>query len=116
MQIVPACKSDINATVLLANGHPNLTTDSSSSDFGGSVFNPDANIDVGIAGIADNRAQVVKSFPGCTVDQYTLMAIGNYNSYGSTKSCTEYNTAYANIVLDAYKTYAAAANYPAHAY
>jgi hypothetical protein len=58
----------------------------------------------------------MKQFPGCTVDQYTMMAIGNYNSYGSTKSCTVYNTAYTSVVLDAYKQYATAAKYPAHNY
>jgi hypothetical protein len=58
----------------------------------------------------------VKQFPGCTVDQYTMMAVGNYNSYGSTKSCTVYNTDYDGPVVTAYKQYAAAAGYPAHAY
>ncbi len=74
------------------------------------------NIEIGISGVAGNRAQVQKQFPGCTVDQYTLMAVGNYNSYGSTKSCTVYNTAYDDSVLTAYKQYAAAAGYPAYPY
>jgi hypothetical protein len=74
------------------------------------------NVDAGVAGISGNRAQVIKQFPGCTVDQYTMMAIGNYNSYGSTKSCTQYNTTYANLVVDAYRQYSKAAGYPAHAY
>jgi hypothetical protein len=74
------------------------------------------NIEIGIAGVAGNRAQVKKQFSGCTEDQYTLMAVGNYNSYGSTKSCTVYNTAYDDGVLMAYMQYAAAAGYPAHAY
>ena len=55
-------------------------------------------------------------FPGCTTDQYTMMAVGDYNSYGSTKSCTVYNTAYDDAVLMAYQQYAAAAGYPPHAY
>ena len=57
-----------------------------------------------------------KQFPGCTVDQYTLMAIGNFNDYGSTTSCTAYNTTYDDAVLAAYTTYAAASGWPAHAY
>ena len=44
------------------------------------------------------------------------MAVGNYNSYGSTKSCTVYNTAYDNPMLDAYKTYSVAAGYTQHPY
>jgi soluble lytic murein transglycosylase-like protein len=116
MQIVPACGGSPGDAGLMANGQPNMTTDMTSSGWAGSVFNPDVNIEIGISGIAGNRAQVEKQFPGCTVDQYTLMAVGNYNSYGSTKSCTQYNTQYDDAVVAAYKQYAAAAGYPAHAY
>jgi hypothetical protein len=116
MQIVPACGGSINAPTLLPNGQPDLTMDSSSSEWSGSVFNPQVNVSTGVAGIASNRAQVEQQFPGCTVDQYTLMAIGNYNDYGSTKSCTEYNQSYDMGVLTAYQQYATAAGYPAHAY
>jgi len=116
MQVVPACGDDPGDAGLLPSGHPNLTTDMSSSGWAGSIFNPEVNIQIGISGVAGNRAQVVKQFPGCTVDQYTLMAVGNYNSYGSTKSCTQYNTTYDDAVLMAYEQYAAAAGYPAHAY
>lgn len=116
MQVVPACGATPDNAGLLANGHPNTTTDESSSGWAGSIFNPENNIHVGIAGVADNRAQVKAQFPGCTEEQYTLMAIGNYNSYGSTKSCTEYNSAYDTIVLDAYNEYSTAAGYAAHSY
>jgi hypothetical protein len=116
MQVVPACGGAPNNAGLLLNGHPNLTTVMSSSGWAGSIFNPDVNIEIGIAGVAGNRAQVVKQFPGCTVDQYTMMAIGNYNSYGSTKSCTVYNTGYDNAVITAYQQYATAAGYAAHKY
>ena len=44
------------------------------------------------------------------------MAIGNYNRYGSTQSCTEINTDYVNHVLEAYREYAAAAGYPERPY
>jgi hypothetical protein len=82
----------------------------------GSLFNPDINVALGIAGIAGNRAQVKQMFAGCTEEQYTLMAVGNYNSYGSTQSCTQYNFDYDNLVLDAYRQYATAAGYPARSY
>ncbi len=116
MQVVPACGGTPDNAGLLANGHPNLETKASASGWAGSIFNPDNNIHVGIAGVADNRKQEKAKFSGCTEDQYTLMAIGDYNSYGSTKSCTVYNTAYDKTVLDAYQQYAAAAGYAAHAY
>jgi hypothetical protein len=116
MQVVPACGGLADDPGMLANGHPNLTTDVASSDWAGSIFNPNINVRLGIAGVADNRAQVERQFPGCTTDQYTLMAIGNYNSYGSTKSCSVYNTDYDNTVLQAYRQYAAAAGYVVHAY
>jgi hypothetical protein len=116
MQIVPACGPTPNNDGFLPSGHPNMTTDPASSGWAGSIFNPSINIEIGIAGIADNRAQVKKQFSGCTDDQYTMMAIGNYNSYGSTKSCTQYNKTYDDLVLAAYKQYSTAAGYPARSY
>jgi hypothetical protein len=116
MQIVPACGDDPGDAGLLPNGHPNLTTDSTSSGWAGSIFNPDVNIDIGISGVAGNRAQVKTQFPGCTEDQYTMMAVGNYNDYGSTTSCTQYNSAYDTAVIAAYQQYAAAAGYIPHPY
>jgi hypothetical protein len=116
MQIVPACFNDPSTPGLLPDGHPDLAMDMSSPDWTNSVFNPDINVGLGVAGIADNRRQVKQMFPGCTEEQYTLMAVGNYNSYGSTLSCTEYNTDYDNLVLDAYRMYAAAAGYPSRNY
>jgi hypothetical protein len=116
MQIVPACGPTPNDVGLLPNGQPNMTTDPTAAGWAGSIFNPSNNIETGIAGVANNRAQVKQQFPGCTEDQYTLMALGNYNSYGSTTSCTQYNTAYDDPLVAAYQTYAAAAHYPAHNY
>jgi hypothetical protein len=116
MQVVPACGGEFSKPCLLPDGHPNLATDEGSSAWSTSVFNPAINTEMGALGLADNRAQVVKQFPGCTEEQYTLMALGNYASYGSTKSCTEYNTDYINLVLTTYHTYAAAAGYAEHAY
>jgi hypothetical protein len=116
MQVVPACGDDPDDAGLLASGHPNLTTDPTASGWATSIFNPEVNIEIGISGVAGNRAQEEKKFAGCTVDQYTLMAVGDYNSYGSTKSCTEYNTAYDDPMIAAYQQYATAAGYPAHAY
>jgi hypothetical protein len=58
----------------------------------------------------------MKQFPGCTVEQYTMMAVGNYNSYGSTTSCTQYNDAYDDGVVTAYNQYATAAGYQAQSY
>lgn len=116
MQIVAACNPDPGDLGLLPNGHPNMTTDPSSPDWTGSIFNPVVNIERGIAGIAGNRAQVMQEFPGCTEEQYTLMAIGNYNHYGSTKSCTEYNTEYDDVVLEFYRQYADAAGWSQRPY
>jgi len=114
MQTGPVCQG--GTLGLLPDGHVDLETNTGASDWANSVFNPDVNIELGIAGIAGNRAQVVKQFPGCTVDQYTMMAVGNFNNYGSTKSCTNYNTTYDDSVIAAYKQYSAAAGWPAHSY
>ena len=55
-------------------------------------------------------------FPGCTEEQYTCLAIGNYNSYGSTRSCTEFNFDYRDYVLIGYDMYAEAAGYDSRPY
>jgi hypothetical protein len=115
MQTGPQCASGSNVG-LLPNGHPDLDTDSSSSTWANSCFNPEVNIELGISGIAGNRAQVKAQFAGCSEDQYTMMAVGNFNSYGSTKSCTDYNMTYDNAVLDAYRQYSSASGWPAHSY
>ncbi len=115
MQTGPQCGGSSNLG-LLPNGHPDLETDPNAADFANSCFNPEINIELGIAGIAGNRTQVKQQFPGCTEDQYTMMAVGNFNNYGSTKSCTVYNTMYDNAVLAAYTSYSTAAGWPAHAY
>lgn len=116
MQVVPACGPIAGDTGLLPNGHPNLETDTSSPDFETSVYNPDVNIHLGVAGFAGNRAEVEMLFPGCTEDQYTLMALGNLASHGSTTGCTSYNTDYIDYILPAYYAYCDAAGYPPHAY
>jgi hypothetical protein len=116
MQVVPACGPIADGAGLDSNGHPNLTIDPASPDFAGSILNPDVNIHVGVAGFAGNRAEVEQLYPGCTEDQYTLMALGNLASHGSTTGCTQYNTDYINYILPGYYQYATAAGYPPHAY
>ena len=101
---------------LLPNGHVDMETNPNSENWANSVFNPVVNIELGIAGIACNRAQAKAAFTGCSEDQYTMMAVGNFNSYGSTQSCTEYNFEYDTAVLDAYNSYSTAAGWPAHPY
>ena len=45
------------------------------------------------------------------------MALGNYNSYGGTKSCTVYNTDYDNnLVLPQYQKYRTASGWSSRAY
>jgi hypothetical protein len=114
--LAPACPEDEGDITWLPDGHPDVTTAPSSPDWSGSVFNPDVNIRRGIEHIASNRAAVQQQFPGCSEEQYTLMAIGNFNHYGSARSCTVYNTDYADAVLAAYHTYSAAAGYQEHPY
>jgi hypothetical protein len=115
MQTGPEC-GGASTLGLLPDGHVDLDRDQTSSDWATSVVNPEVNIELGIAGIAGNRAQVKQQLPGCTEDQYTMMAIANFNSYGSTTGCTDYNTTYDNAVLDAYHQCSAAAGWPAHTY
>src|SRR5262249_36639066 len=78
MQTGPQCGGS-STLGLLPNGHPDLDTDPNNPSWASSCFNPEVNIELGIAGIAGNRMQVKQMFPGCTEDQYTMMAIGNFN-------------------------------------
>ena len=116
MQVVPACGKIAGDAGFLADGHPNLTTDTSSPDFAGSIFNPDVNIHIGVAGFSGNRAEVKQLFPGCTEDQYTLMALGNLASHGSTTGCDAYNTDYIDYIMPGYQQYCEAAGYTPHPY
>jgi hypothetical protein len=109
MHSAPTCGSS-SSLGLLPNGHPDLDMDPNSAN---SCFNPWVGIKLGIA---YNRAQAQQQFPGCTEDQYPLMAIGNFKDYGSTKSCTVYDTTYDNSVLAAYQQYCTVSGWPAHAY
>lgn len=115
MQIVPACGT-VDDLGMLPNGHPNMTTDQSSSSFDTSIFRPTINIEIGVAGLAGNRDEVEMMFSGCTEDQYTLMALSNYANHGSAQGCTQVNQQYLDYVLPSYYEYATAAGYPAHAY
>ncbi len=116
MQVVPACRGTTVDLGRLYDGHPNLTIEPGMPGWATSIYNPEINIEVGIRGVASNRERMKESFPGCTEDQYTLMAIGEYNSYGTTQSCTELNTGYVEAVLEAYTLYSEAAGWPARDY
>jgi len=116
MQVVPACGGTPNSIGLRADGHPNMTTDMTSSDFATSIFKPAINIEIGVAGLAGNRDEVEMLYPGCSEDQYTLMALSNYANHGSAQGCTQIERSYVDAVLTTYREYATAAGYPAHPY
>ena len=116
MQVVPACGPIAGGAGLLPSGHPNLELDPSAPGFPSSVYNPDVNIHIGVAGFAGNRAEVEELYPGCTEDQYTLMALGNLASHGSTTGCDQINRDYIDYILPAYFEYCSAAGYAPHAY
>jgi len=116
MQIVPACGGTPGNIGLLSNGHPNMTTDQNAAEFATSIFKPSINIEVGVSGLAGNRDEVEMLYPGCSEDQYTLMALSNYASHGSAQGCTQVNRAYLDYMLPAYYEYATAAGYTPHDY
>jgi peptidoglycan/xylan/chitin deacetylase (PgdA/CDA1 family) len=85
MQVTPAC-IDENDTP------PNLTTDISSPNWATSWFNPEYNINRGVESLSENLSQLKNNFPGCSNDQYMLMAAGAYNSgQGAIDGCGEWN-------------------------
>jgi hypothetical protein len=111
MQVVPACRGTSVDLGRLADGHPNLTTEQSFPGWATSIYNPEINIELGIRAVASNRQRMMEQFAGCTEEQYTMMAIGEYNSYGTTQSCTEINFEYAEAVLAAYQLYSEASGW-----
>jgi soluble lytic murein transglycosylase-like protein len=116
MQVVPACGGTNADLGRLPNGHPNLTAEPGIPGWATSIYNPEINIELGIRGVARNRERMLEQFEGCTEEQYTLMAIGEYNSYGTTQSCTEINSGYVEAVLEAYQQYSDAAGWPVRDY
>lgn len=115
MQNGPECGA-FSGPGLLYDGHPNMEVDPNCADFNNSMFNPVVNIEIGISRIARNRQRMMESFSGCTEEQYTMMAVGEYHTYQSTESCTVFNFDYNRAVLTAYDEYSAAAGWPAHPY
>jgi hypothetical protein len=116
MQVVAACGGTPGSLGMLPNGRPNLATDMASPDWPGSILHPSINVEIGVAFLAGNRDEVEQQFSGCTVDQYTLMALSNYGNHGSAQGCTTINHDHVDVVLEAYRMYATAAGYPAHDY
>ena len=115
MQNGPACGAT-SGPGLLPNGHVNLETDPDCAEFSNSIFNPVVNIEIAVSRVSRNRERMMENFPGCAEDQYTMMAIGEYNNYQSTESCTVFNFEYDTAVLEAYSEYSAAAGWPTHPY
>jgi hypothetical protein len=115
MQNGPDC-GEMGGLGLRADGHPNMETNPDCEEFKNSIFNPEVNVEVGILRVSRNRERMKADFPGCTEDQYTIMAVGEYNNYKSTESCTVYNFDYIREVLEAYTEYSEAAGWPARSY
>jgi hypothetical protein len=115
MQNGPDCGAT-SGLGLRSDGHPNMETNPDCAAFTNSVFNPVVNIEIGISRVSRNRARMMEDFPGCTEDQYTMMAVGEYQRYRSTQSCTAYNFGYDSAVLEAYNEYSAAAGWPTRPY
>jgi hypothetical protein len=114
LQLTPACGWLSKA--LLPNGHPNLTKDMNVAAWATSVFNPALNVEEGVRAIPVNRQSVMKAFPGCTVAQYTMMALAGFNQgMGSVMGCGKYSPNglnYVNSVFVRYDSLARAAAWP----
>jgi hypothetical protein len=114
MQLTPACGWLKQAR--LPDNHPNLEQDMAAPGWATSVFNPLINVDEGVRAIQVDRASVMKAYPGCTVAQYTLMALAAFNQgQSSVSGCTQINAAgmnYIYYVRTRYENLAQAANWP----
>lgn len=85
MQVTPACVDEDDTP-------PNLTTDRNSPNWTTSWFNPEYNINRGVESLSENLSLVMNNFPGCSNEQYMLMALGAYNSgQRAIDGCGEWN-------------------------
>jgi len=85
MQVTPACFDDSETP-------PNLTTDRNSPNWENSWFNPEYNINQGVKKLSENLLLMKSNYPRCSNEQYTLMAVGAYNSgEGAIRGCGEWN-------------------------
>jgi hypothetical protein len=113
-QVTPACNE--GSTLLLPDGHPNLTMDPQSSLWPTSVYNPKANVDEGVTTMVGFLTRMKRNFPGCSDTDYNLMSAGAFNSGdGAVLGCNSYNmraAAYVAGVKTHYERLARAANWP----
>jgi hypothetical protein len=114
MQLTPACGYLMEAS--LPDGHPNLTRDELGPEWATSVYNPSLNIRAGVRALEANRQDVAQSFPACTENEYTLMALGAYNQgKRAILGCgmmTPQAQSYVGSVLLRYKLIATLAGWP----
>ena len=105
MQLTPACVQPSTA--------PNLTQNTHSSKWATSWFNPDYNVRQGVGILSSALVDMKAKFSGCSPNQYTLMAIGAYNSGESAISgCGLWNDragTYITAVLGHYQIFASMA-------
>ncbi len=113
-QVTPACNE--GSTLIMADGHPNMTTDMQSDLWPTSVFNPKANIDEGVRTCVAFLETVKMAHPGCSDADYALMSAGAFNSGArSVLGCNMYNAraqAYVTAVLTHYQEFSLRAGWP----
>ena len=108
MQVTPACVQPASI--------PNLTQNQHSSKYATSWFNPHYNVDQGTSILSSALSDMKARFTSCTTNQYTLMAVGAYNSgEGAISGCGLWNDragSYITAVLNHYQTFAQMAGIP----
>jgi hypothetical protein len=114
IQVTPACGE--TPAALLPNGHPNLDTDTTSTLWASSIFNPAINLEEGMRSISGSLRALEITYPGCTMAQYVEMSAGAFNSGNSAVTgCAAFNSraqGYVNSVLGHYQTFASSAHWP----
>lgn len=100
-QVTPACGE-------VGGSRPNLTTDKNSPNWATSLFNPEFNINQGVKEVSRNLFLMKSKFPECSNEQYTLMALGAYNSgVDAIEGCDSWNDRaddYITNVTERYRT------------
>jgi hypothetical protein len=113
MQLTPACGWLKQAR--LPDNHPNLEMDMSAPGWATSVFNPIINVNEGVRAVQVDRMNVTMSYPGCTVPQYTKMALAAFNQgENAVTGCDKISIgglSYISAVMTRYQSLARSANW-----
>jgi soluble lytic murein transglycosylase-like protein len=112
LQVTPAC-TDFG---LKPDGHPSMAKSAAEPYWEVSLFNPAYNVDRSVFAWVAQHHQFQSQYPGCSENDYRLMATAAYNQgQGGVSGCAAWNAGgqtYLDRVLTHYRSFAGSAGWP----